>query len=111
MNEFQKQWKQRAEKKLITSIDMALLALVRASKKDKPFEQASFYLLKSFKPITNQKKINNGAYPYFALWMAVRYFDRSPLLSLLDEETISKIKVLAANIAPRYMEVKLYGTE
>ncbi len=109
MNTFQIQWKQKAAQKSIDRYDMALLALYRATRKDKPFEQASYYLSKSLRPITNQKKIACGAYPYASMWDAVRHVKNSSLIKLLDEETISKVDVLSANIAPTWNTVKLHG--
>lgn len=109
MNTFQNQWKQTAASKSITRYDMALLALVKATKKDKPLEQASYYLSKSLRPITNQKKIAHGAYPYYAMWDAVRHVEHSSMAKCLDEETLSKVKVLSSNIAGSYATVKLHG--
>jgi len=109
MNTFQSQWKHVAALKNITRYDMALLALVKASRKDKPLEQASYYLSKSLRPITNQKKINHGAHPYYAMWDAVRHIESSTLVKFLDEETMSKVKVLSSNIAGSYAQVKLHG--
>lgn len=111
MNEFKTQWKQLASKKALTRYDMAILALLKASRKDKPFEEASKYLLASLKPISNPKKIACGAHPYGAMWDAVRYYSSgsTELQKKLSEEELAKIKVLAANIAPRYMEINLYG--
>lgn len=111
MNTFQIEWKQRAAQKNITRYDMAALALTRAIQKDQPFEKASFYLLKSLRPITNQKKIAHGAHPYASLWDAVRHVMNSPMVKFLSEEDQSKLKVLSANIAPRWMEVKLHGIQ
>lgn len=111
MYTFQFQWKQSARSKLITSYDMALLAFVKALNKDKPLEQASYYLSKSFKPITNKRKLANGAHPYFGMWDAIRNCKHSLLAKFLDEETISKIDVLASNIAPSYMKVNFYGQD
>jgi hypothetical protein len=111
MNEFKTQWKQLAAKKALTRYDMAILALLKASRKDKPFEEASKYLLACLKPISNPKKIACGAHPYHAMWDAVRYCNNANLLlqNKLTEEELSKIKVLSTNIAPRYMEIKLHG--
>jgi hypothetical protein len=113
MNEFKTQWKQLASKKALTRHDMAILALLKASRKDKPFEEASKYLLASLRPISNIKKIGCGARPYLAMWDGVRYCiikANEVLLKKLSEEELSKIKILSDNIAGGYYaQVKLYG--
>jgi len=117
MNEFRTLWKQLAANKQLTATDMAVLALVRAIRKDDPLNQAKFYLSKNFKPISSTTKLANGATRYFALWQSLSnislYKFGRPFswtcksIQWLNEEDLSKIQVLANNHIRGYGQASL----
>jgi len=83
MNKFQETWKQLAANKALTSSDMAVLAISKAVHEEQrlkkadsnstvdALELAKHYLKKNFKPITKPIKLENGAYPYGSLYVAL----------------------------------------
>jgi len=99
-------WKQLADKKTIASNDVAVLCILKAFHQEDP-ELAKVYLSKSFKPITNTTKLANGAYPRYALWMALTSVPSSKLFAILTDEEKEKTKALATSLKGSYGEVKL----
>lgn len=74
-NEFWTYWADIAKKKTITSADMAARAIILAWNPDQTTEEnisnAKSRLLKSFSPITNSNKLNNGQAPWQGMYWAI----------------------------------------
>lgn len=91
MKDIRVQWKVLAASRKIASEDIAALCIYRALIKEQVPEGAKSKLHKSFSPITNIIKLNNGAYPYSALETAVNSIKYSTFASWLDEEDLNKL--------------------
>ena len=91
MKDIRTQWKAHAAKKEITSEDIAALCLYRTMFKEQSTDDAKNRLHKSFAPITNKLKLDNGAYPYGALETALRMIKYSNVSRWLDEEDRNKL--------------------
>lgn len=104
MKDIRQQWKALAQKREINREDIAALCIYRALVKEQGKEGAIFRLHKSFKPITNLVKLENGAYPYGALDIALWMIKRSTFITWLDEEEKEKLLALAK-------EIKIKGKE
>ena len=85
MKDIRQQWKALAADRKITREDIAALCIYRAMVKEQIPEGAKSRLHKSFKPITNQTKLDNGAQPYAALESAVNCIEYSAFAGWLDE--------------------------
>lgn len=104
MKDIRQQWKALAEKREIKSEDIAALCIYRALVKNEGKEGAISRLRKSFNPVTNPVKIENGAAPYFALSTALWSVKYSTLLVWLDEEDKAAVVALSK-------EIKIKGKE
>lgn len=104
MNNISQQWKAFAKKREIKSGDIAALCIYRALAENEGKEGAIRRLRKSFSPITNPVKIENGAAPYFALSTALWSVKYSILLTWLDEKDKNEIVSLSK-------EIKIKGKE
>ena len=116
MKDIRQQWKALAAARKITPKDVAALCVYRALLKTPDVdtlrtaitqgygkEGAIHRLLKSFKPITNQVKLSNGAEPYGCLMTSLRLAKYSEVYSWLDEED----KVLLQNLATEISRMKI----
>lgn len=104
-------WKKLSSEKKLTRGDIATLCIYKALKKGTP-DIARTYLSKSFKPITNLNKLNNGAYPYYGMYNALRdvnnKWNPSVIFKLLTEEEQSQVSaVIDAVKGKTYGEVIL----
>lgn len=79
------QWRELAAKRKITKEDIAALCLYRSLLKGGNTEDTLARLRKSFKPITNIVKLDNGAYPYGSLQEAMRMLKYSTVTTWLTE--------------------------
>jgi hypothetical protein len=87
-------WKTLADAKKITSQDVAALCLLR-SLKSNDTENTRARLLRAFKPITNKIKLENGAAPFGALELALRWLKYSEFAKQLPEDTQKQMEALA----------------
>jgi len=85
------QWKALAAKREITKEDIAALCIYRALYKGQIPEGAKTRLHKSFKPITNPVKLNNGAEPNAALMIAIHSIKYSHFADWLDKEELQQL--------------------
>jgi hypothetical protein len=104
MTDIRQQWKALAAERKITREDIAALALYKSIIKGQGKEDAIARLRKSFIPITNPIKLENGAYPYGALESALWSVKYSTVYSWLQEDEKEKLVALAK-------EIKIKGTE
>ncbi len=95
MKDIRTQWKALAAKKNIKREDIAALCLYRTLFKEQDTPEAKSRLHKSFAPITNKIKLENGAYPYGALEAALNMIRYSTVAQWLDEEDRDKIVAFA----------------
>jgi hypothetical protein len=105
MKDIRQQWKALAEKREIKSEDIAALCIYRALVKNEGKEGAIARLRKSFNPVTNPVKIENGAAPYFALSTALWSVKYSTLLTWLDEEGKTAVVALSKEIKIKDKEI------
>lgn len=85
------QWKALAAAREITKEDIAALCVYRAVRKEQIPEGAKTRLQKSFKPITNKVKLENGAYPNGALETALNSIKYSNFAKWLDKEELDQL--------------------
>lgn len=85
------QWKALAAAREITKEDIAALCIYRAVRKGQIPEGAVSRLQKSFKPITNKTKLENGAYPYGSLDTAMNSIKYSNFAKWLDEAELKQL--------------------
>lgn len=104
MTDIRQLWKALAAERKITREDIAALSLYRVLIKEQGKEEAIAKLRKSFIPISNPAKINNGAYPYGALESALWSVKHSNVYSWLQEDEKEKLVALAK-------EIKIKGSE
>jgi len=98
MKDIRQQWKALAADRKVTREDIAALCLYRALVKEQGKEGAISRLHKSFIPITNPIKIENGAHPYGALASALWMVKHSTFVTWLDEEPKQALLTLAKEI-------------
>jgi hypothetical protein len=98
MKDIRQNWKALAAKRLITKEDIAALCIYRALVKEQGKEGCISRLRKSFIPITNQKKLNNGQYAYSSAYYALLHVKYSTVMSWIDEEDKEKVLALAKEI-------------
>jgi hypothetical protein len=87
-------WKELADAKTISSEDVAALCLLRFLK-SKNTEDIKARLHRSFSPITNKIKLENGAAPYGALERALRLLRYSEFAKQLPLDTLKEMEALA----------------
>jgi cellulase/cellobiase CelA1 len=91
------QWKALAADRKITKEDIAALCIYRAMVKDQVPELAISKLQKSFKPITNQTKLINGAAPFAAREYAMNAIKYSKFSEWLDADEMKALLEAAKN--------------
>jgi len=106
MKDIRQNWKALAAERKITSQDIAALCIYRALHKEQGKEGSIERLRKSFKPITNTIKLDNGAYPYGALSSALWMVKHSTLITWLDEADQKAMLDLAREIKPQGSDIK-----
>jgi hypothetical protein len=87
-------WKARAALRNITSADIAALCIYRSVMRGEGLEGAESRLRKSFFPITNKVKLDNGAAPFGSLNSALWSVRGSVLYSWLtpsEQDAVWKI--------------------
>ena len=84
--DIREQWKAHAAARKITKEDIAALCIYRALIKDQIPDGAKSRLHKSFQPITNAKKLANGAEPYGSLNASLNSIKYSIFAQWLDKE-------------------------
>ena len=98
MKDIRQNWKALAADRKITSEDIAALCIYRALVKEQGIEGALSRLRKSFKPITNPVKLENGADPNLALKNSLWSVKYSAIKGWLTEEEFKPILEMAAEI-------------
>ena len=97
--DIRQQWKAHAASKKITARDMAFYVLYSAVRRELGTDETMRLLKKAFVPITNSKKLDNGAYPYGALRSALgKYSAPSTILLWLTPAEIAKVENLRAEM-------------
>lgn len=88
-------WKALAADRKITKEDISALCIYRALLRDEDIEGAQIRLRKSFSPITNSIKLENGAKAYYQLNLSLQRIRSSTLYSwLTGEEQGRLIKIV-----------------
>jgi len=100
------QWKALAASREITREDIAALCIYRSMYTGEGKEGAISRLQKSFKPISNLVKLENGAYPYGALDTALWLAKKSTLVSWLTEEERTELLSIAKEIKIKGKEIQ-----
>lgn len=95
-------WKQLANERKIQNYDVAAYCIIKAifAKSNEKYEVARALLLKSFTPITNENKLNNGHAEWGGLEQALMWSFRSKLFLELDEtsqKTFADLQKLLIN--------------
>lgn len=105
MKDIRQNWKALAADRNTKCEDIAALCLYRALAKEQGKEGAIYRLRKSFNPITNSVKLENGAEPYFALSTALRLLKYSTVFSWFPESEKQAILDLAREIKIQDREI------
>lgn len=87
-------WKKLADARTITCQDVAALCLYKSIKLGLT-DDTKARLHRSFKPITNQIKLQNGCTPFEALEKSLRWLKYSEFAKQLPEETQKQMEALA----------------
>lgn len=107
MKNIRKQWKAHASAQKISSRDIAALCIYRSLLKHGNETLPQGYgkegaiqrLRKSFKPITNTVKLENGCTPFCTLVESLRLIKYSEVYSWLDEADQKDMLALASELA------------
>jgi hypothetical protein len=91
MKDIRAQWKAHAALRKITKEDIAALCIYRAMVKEEIPDGAKSRLHKSFQPITNQVKLDNGADPWYSMKLAVNSVKYSVFKEWLDEDELKSL--------------------
>ena len=91
MKDIRQQWKALAADRKITREDIAALCIYRAMVKEQVPEGAVSRLHRSFKPITNKVKLDNGAAPCAALESAIWSIEYSKFAEWLDKDEMAAL--------------------
>ena len=104
-------WKQLANQRKIQNYDVAAYCIVKAifAKSNEKYEVAKALLLKSFTPITNDNKLNNGQYEFRNLVLALISSFRSKLYLELDEESQKIFASLQNSLVREEWQDKTYA--
>ena len=92
------QWKKLATERKITKEDIAALCLYRSLIKGGIKEDTLARLRKSFKPITNVTKLENGAYPWGSLQEALRMLKYSNVATWLTKDELALLQSLGQSV-------------
>lgn len=95
LKDIRPQWKVLAANREITKEDIAALCIYRAVYKGQIPEGAKTRLQRSFKPITNTVKLENGADPHGAMTTAINSIKYSHFAEWLDKEELQQLIVAA----------------
>lgn len=99
-------WKALSAAREITKEDIAALCIYRSMFKGEGKEGAISRLRKSFIPISNLVKLENGAYPFGALDSALWLAKNSTLVSWLTEDEKKELLALAKEIKIKGKEIQ-----
>lgn len=99
MENFYIQWKALAEKREITSQDIAVLCIYRSLYKNEGKDGAIKRLRKSFSPVTNSVKLENGVLPYYSLHLALTCVKQSPVMGWMDKDIAEQLFSIARSVA------------
>lgn len=106
MKDIRQQWKALAAERKIKSEDIAALCIYRALVKNEGKEGAIARLRKSFNPVTNTIKIQNGAAPYYALSVSLWRVKHSSLFSWLSDEEKETLVAISRDIKVRTGDIQ-----
>jgi hypothetical protein len=96
------QWKELANKKAVSSSDMAALCIYRSLVKGQGKEGAIGRLQKAFRPITSPIKLKNGVIPHMAVKFSLYSVGRSTVVEWLTKEELSALVTMAQEIAKEW---------
>jgi hypothetical protein len=105
MKDIRQNWKALAAEHKVTREDIAALCIYRALVKNQGKEGAISRLRKSFIPVTNPIKLQNGAAPYHALSVALWCVKYSAVYAWLDETEKQVLFELAKEIKIKDREI------
>lgn len=97
-------WTARHHAREISSTDIAALCIYRSIKLGEDTEQTKARLCKSFSPVRNKIKLDNGAYPYLSLTYSLNMIKYSCLADWLAPEEFASIAELAKSMAKEKFE-------
>jgi hypothetical protein len=99
-------WKSLADAREIAKEDIAALCIYKAMIAGEGKDGAIARIRKSFVPITNPVKLENGAYPYGSLDTALWLIKHSTFQSWLTEEEKTNLLNLSKEIKVTGKEIK-----
>jgi hypothetical protein len=104
-------WKQLANQRKIQNYDVAAYCIVKAifAKSNEKYEVAKALLLKSFTPITNDNKLNNGHAEWGGLEQALIWASRSKLYIELDKDSQKIFASLQNSLVREEWQDKTYA--
>lgn len=105
MKDIRQNWKALAAEQKVTREDIAALCIYRALVKNQGKEGAISRLRKSFIPVTNPIKLQNGAAPYHALSVALWCVKYSAIHNWLDESERQSLVTMAKEIKINNKEI------
>lgn len=98
-------WKSLADSREITKEDIVALCIYRSMIHGEGKDGAISRLRKSFHPVTNPVKLENGAAPYLQLDLALFLSRRSVFVSWLTEDEKNKLIAIAKEIKIRGKDI------
>ena len=99
MKDIRQQWTALAAAKQITRQDIASLCIYRSLVKEQGKDGALSRLQKSFTPVTNKVKLENGAHPQHALRNALWLIKQSSLWSWLETDEQRSLEILSKELS------------
>lgn len=102
MKDIRTLWKACAAAKEITSSDIAALCIYNSLRLEEDLEATKTRLRKSFTPISNPIKLDNGATPYGSLAQSLRSVKWSHFASWFPEEEATLLVERAKQLAKEF---------
>lgn len=96
MKDIRTLWKAQAAAKEISSYDIAALCIYKSLIAEEDLEATKTRLRKSFTPVRNPRKLDNGSTPYGSLITALRSTKWSTFAGWLSPEELALIQDRAA---------------
>jgi hypothetical protein len=100
--DIRRNWKALAEKKAISSSDMAALCVYRSLVKGQGKEGAIGRLQKAFGPITNPVKLANGMEAHMSVKSSLRGIPYSTFAGWLTKDELKAVTTMAQEIAKEW---------
>lgn len=100
--DIRRNWKSLADKKDISSADMAALCVYRSLIKGQGKEGAISRLRKAFRPITNPVRLANGTDAHMSVKSSLRGIPYSTFAGWLTKEELKDVTTMAQEIAKEW---------